>query len=340
LSAFDPHLQLPYTIEWNVAAEQALGQEQTVSATYVGAAGRRLIQTALLFFPNPNFREASLVTNSASSSYQALQLQFNRRLNHGVQALASVFGNAANALVPGPMANTNRGASDFDVRHAFSAGITYTPSFVFGNRSSLAKWAFQGWSVQSILQVRSAPPVNVFLPDLSDLTDHTEIRPDVVPGIPLYLYGNVYPGSRALNGTPGAVSGGCADGSFSIGPFCPPPTDQNGRPLRQGNLGRNSLRAFGAGQWDLGVHRDIPLHEGVSLQFRAEIFNVLNHPNFATPDPLLTFSQSPVSFSEFGRATEMLGRGLSGGNLQGGGLDPLYQFGGPRSIQFALRLVF
>lgn len=352
LSAFDPHLKLPYTIEWNLAAEQALGQAQTVSMTYLGAGGRRLIQTALLFFPSSDFREASLVTNAASSAYNALQLQYNRRLNNGLQAIASytwshsiddasagsAFGNAANALVPGSMSKANRGGSDFDVRHALSAGLTYTPPF--GERSSFAKWVLRGWSLQSILQVRSAPPVNVYIPDLSDLTDHTEIRPDVTPGIARYLYGNIYPGGKALNGLPGAVSGGCADGYVSIGPFCPPPTDAFGRPLRQGNLGRNSLRAFGAGQWDLGVHRDFSIRESTSLQFRAEMFNVLNHPNFAAPNALLTFSQTPTDFPEFGVATEMLGRGLSGGNLQGGGLDPLYQFGGPRSIQLALRLVF
>jgi hypothetical protein len=351
LSAFDPHLKLPYTVEWNLAIEQAIGPEQTLSATYVGAAGRRLIQTALLFFPNSSFRQADLITNSASSRYDALQVQFNRRLSHGVQALASyswshsiddasagsAFGNAANALVPATK-DENRGASDFDVRHVFSTGITYTPSFA--ERNSFTRWAFHGWSLQSILQVRSAPPVNVYIPDLSDLTDHTEIRPDIAADIPLYLYGDAYPGGRALNGTPGAVSGGCADGSISIGPFCPPPPGTNGRPPRQGNLGRNALRAFGAAQWDFGVHRDFPIHDLLSLQFRAEMFNAVNHPNFAAPNPLLTFSQSPVNFSEFGKATEMLGRGLSGGNLQGGGLDPLYQFGGPRSIQFALRLVF
>jgi hypothetical protein len=352
LSAFDPNLRLPYTLEWNGAVEQALGQEQTVSATYVGAAGRRLIQTGIFFFANSGFREASLVTNAASSSYHALELQFNRRLNHGVQALASytwshsiddasagsAFGNAANALVPGVMAEENRGASDFDVRHSLSAGITYTLSFA--ERSAWAKWVLRGWSAQSILQVRSAPPVNVYIPDLSDVTDHTQIRPDVTPGIPLYVYGRAFPGGRGLNGAPGAVSGGCPDGSVSVGPYCPPPTDANGRPLRQGSLGRNELRAFGAGQWDLGVHRDFPIREWMSLQFRAEMFNILNHPNFGPPNAQLTFSKTPLDFPSFGRASQMLGQGLSGGNLAGGGLDPLYQFGGPRSIQLALRLVF
>jgi hypothetical protein len=175
LSAFDPDLTLPFTVEWNLSAEQALGQEQTVSATYVGATGKHLIQTALLIFPNPNFREASLVTNSASSDYQALQLQFTRRLNHGIQALASytwshsiddasagsAFGNAANALVPGQIGFANRGASDFDVRHALSAGMTYNISL--GEHLGVAKQLLQGWSVQSILQARSAPPVNPYI---------------------------------------------------------------------------------------------------------------------------------------------------------------------------------
>jgi hypothetical protein len=70
------------------------------------------------------------------------------------------------------------------------------------------------------------------------------------------------------------------------------------------------------------------------------MFNVLNHPNFGPPNPEVTFPPIPQEFPGFGRATQMLGRGLGGGNLKGGGLDPLYQFGGPRSIQFALRVVF
>src|SRR5262249_15729137 len=47
LTAFDPHLLLPYTLEWNVALEQAIGAQQSVSASYVGSSGRRLIQSAV-----------------------------------------------------------------------------------------------------------------------------------------------------------------------------------------------------------------------------------------------------------------------------------------------------
>jgi hypothetical protein len=145
------------------------------------------------------------------------------------------------------------------------------------------------------------------------------IRPDVVPGQPLYLSGKQFPGNKALNAAA----------------FTDPPTDPNTViPLRQGDLGRNALRGFGATQWDFAVHRDFPIHEKLKLQFRAELFNVLNHPNFGPPVADLSNS------AQFGRATQMLGQSLAGGNLGSGALDPLYQVGGPRSIQFALKLFF
>ncbi len=59
LYAFDPAVKLPYTLEWNVAVEQALGMRQTISASYIGAVGRRLLQTASVIFPpNSNFGSA------------------------------------------------------------------------------------------------------------------------------------------------------------------------------------------------------------------------------------------------------------------------------------------
>jgi len=346
LFASDPNLQLPRTLEWNVGLEQALGKYQAISASYVGAAGRRLIQTAFVFAPNPNFGSAQLVTNAGTSNYDALQIQFQRRLSRGLQALASYTwahsidtgsagsqGNLSNALVTGINPNANRGPSDFDIRHAFSAAVTYdVPS---PKSNPFASAILRGWSLQNIIQVRSAPPVDVFNSVFSGINNGlANVRPDARPGIPLYLYGPQYPGGKAINNTPGAVAGGCPDGSQSIGPFCPPPSDPNtGAPLRQGNLGRNALRGFGATQWDFAIHRDFPIREQLKLQFRAEWFNVLNHPNFAQP-------VGDLSNSQFGLSTQMLGKGLAGGNVGGGAFSPLYQIGGPRSIQFALKLSF
>ncbi len=89
LYAFEPNLKLPYSLEWNLALEQALGQQQSLSLSYVGSSGRRLLQSLVVSSPNPNFEEADLVGNTAISNYNALQLQFKRRLIHGLQALAS-----------------------------------------------------------------------------------------------------------------------------------------------------------------------------------------------------------------------------------------------------------
>ena len=353
LTAFDPLLRLPRSTEWNISIEQALGADQTLSATYLGAAGRRLMQTAVVFFPNQDIYSTSLVLNSASADYQGLQLQLNRRLKRGLRALASyswaqsvdtasagsAFGNSANALVPALGAAANRGPSDFDIRHSFSAGVTYDIPVALQN--SIAKAILRGWSLQTVLQSHSALPVNVYIPGLSEMLDsaHSQVRPDLVPGIPLYLSGSSYPGGKAFNSNPGTVPSGCPDGSISVGPFCPPPIDEKGLPLRQGSLGRNALRGFGATQWDFGVHRVFPLHESMALQVRAEVFNVLNHPNFGPPSSMLTFTPV-IGFPQFGQTTNMLARSLSGDNLAGGGLDPLYQFGGPRSIQLALKLAF
>jgi hypothetical protein len=339
LSALDPHLQLPYTLQWNVALEQALGSQQTITASYVGAAGRRLIQSAFVVSPNPSFGNADLVSSVGASSYNALQVQFQRRLSHGLQALSSYTWshsidtgsagstfNGSNSLVPSVSPNANRGPSDFDIRNAFSTGLTYDVPAVKGN--FLLKAAFHGWSLQSVIQARSAPPVNIFDGAFSTLNGgFAEVRPDIVPGIPLYLFGSQYPGGKIINNTPDEGGAGC------IGPFCPPPADANGNPLRQGNLGRNALRGFGATQWDFAVHREFPIRERLTLQFRAELFNVLNHPNFGQP-------VSDISNSSFGQSIQMLGQSLNSGNLGGGGFDALYQIGGPRSIQLALKLLF
>ena len=328
LSVYDPHLQLPYTLEWNVAVEQALGQQQSLTVSYVGAAGRRLLQTAYVISPNSSFGSVNLVGNAATSDYGALQAQFQRRLSHGLQALTSYtwshsidtasagsVGVGSNAYSPGL---GNRGSSDFDIRHALSTGVTYDiPAVKQGERRT---FLLRGWSLQTILQMRTAPPVPVYIGNFASLSDNylTSVRPDRVPGQHFYLYGSQFPGGKALNGAA----------------FTDPPVDPvSGLPLRQGNLPRNALRGFGAEQWDFAVHRDFPIGESVKIQFRAELFNLLNHPNFASP-------VGNLSSPQFGESVQMLGRSLGGNNLGGGGFDPLYQIGGPRSVQLALKLMF
>ncbi len=177
-----------------------------------------------------------------------------------------------------------------------------------------------------MIQAHSSPPVDLYDSSLINSSFHSAfaiVRPDVVPGQPLYLFGTQYPGGKALN--PAA--------------FVDPPLDPNtGAVIRQGNLGRNALRGYRAAQWDLAIHREFAVHEALKVQFRAELFNVLNHPNFALPI-------ADISDPRFGLSTQMLGQGLNGSailhsNSTGGAFSPLYQIGGPRSIQLVLKLEF
>ena len=135
-------------------------------------------------------------------------------------------------------------------------------------------------------------------------------RPDVVPGVPLVLHGSEYPGGKILNGAA----------------FTAPPTGQ------QGDFRRNVLRGFGAAQTDVAFQRQFHFTERLGLRFRGEFFNIFNHPNFGPPD-------NNITDALFGYSTEALANSLGSGGANGG-LNPLYQIGGPRSIQLALKLQF
>jgi hypothetical protein len=317
----EPDLKLPRTYEWNVAWEQSLGNSQSLSLTYVGAIGRDLLRVSNLFDPNSDFGQVNVTDNSATSNYNALQVKFERRLSRGLQVLASntwshsidisstdAFSNYLST--PNTVANPNidRGNSDFDIRDAFTAGVTYNlPS---PESSRIVHAALGGWSADSFIFARTAPPVDVV--GATEFEDGIALdpRPDVVPGVPLVLYGAQYPGGKAFN--PAA--------------FAPPPTGE------QGDFGRNVLRGFGAWQADVAFQRQFHITEKLGLRFRGEFFNLFNHPNFGPPDNTVT---DPL----FGQSTQTLASSLGSGGANGG-FNPLYQIGGPRSIQLALKLQF
>ena len=308
----DPHLKLPRTWQWNVALEQAIGGSQSLSLTYVGAIGSNLLRPTNLFDVNPNFQAISLTDNSATSDYHALQLKFQRRMSHGLEALASyTFSHSidssstdayANYLsTPGLVANPNidRGNSDFDIRHSFTSGV----SFDLPSRG-------RGWSVDAFLLARSAAPVNVIGGAYNTAGISLQPRPNVNKRMPGELYGSGYPGGKI----------------FNKAAFAAAPAGQ------QGDFGRNVLRGFGTSQADIGVQRMFRVTERIGLRFRAEFFNLLNHPNFGPPTNSLTNAL-------FGRSTQTLANALGSGGANGG-FNPLYQIGGPRSIQLALKVQF
>ena len=93
-----------------------------------------------------------------------------------------------------------------------------------------------------------------------------------------------------------------------------------------GNAPRNFLRGFGDYQLDLAAQREIHLYKNLNMQLRAETFNTFNHPD-------LGYIDSVLSNALFGQATLML-------NQSFGSAGPLYQTGGPRSVQVSVRLHF
>jgi hypothetical protein len=162
------------------------------------------------------------------------------------------------------------------------------------------------WSIDAVAVARSGFPFNAVVfstsPDPEGLAPS---RPDVVPGQSFWTSNSTAPGGKILN----------------INAFSIPST------VRQGTEGRNDIAGFGLTQIDLSTARKFKVTERVALQFRADAFNVLNHPNFTNPQAFIEYGPSEL------QSTAMLNQGL-------GGLNPLFQEGGPRSLQLSLRLTF
>ncbi len=313
--AFPSHMQLPYTLQWNAAVQQALGKDQAVTATYVGSAGRRLLEQNLLQLSNnPVLASVTYFQTGLTSDYDALQLQFQRRLSRGISALASYT--LSHCLDYGSQSTSypyKRGNCDFDVRHNASGAISADLPVVSGNR--FVRLIANGWGMDGRFSARTGFPITLNGPSLiNPATGQFENAGlDLVSGQPLYLFSPSYPGGRAINSNAFSLPAGCTP--FSCGPT-----------TGAGNAPRNFVRGFGAWQMDAAVRRDFPIGERLKLQFRAEAFNVFNHPNFGT---------IATSFGNnlFGQATASLAQSL-------GVLSPLYQMGGPRSLQFALKLTY
>jgi hypothetical protein len=189
--------------------------------------------------------------------------------------------------------------------------LTYDVPGEYSN--SVLSTILKGWGLDTRISARSSLPVDVFtgsivLPNGQSVN----LRPDLVPNVAIYLYGSQYPGGRILN----------------FNAFQPDPSGG------QGNLPRNFARDFPSAQVDFAVRRDFPITERLHLQFRAEAFNLFNHPDFGNIDNSLGDGPYDLAtHSGFGGAQSTRNHSL-------GGLNALYQIGGPRSLQIALKLLF
>jgi hypothetical protein len=257
-----------------------------------------------------------------TSHYGGLQLQLNRRLSHGFQYTASytwshatddsngafsingnspIFIDSAGNVLLGP----NKGNSDTDQRHAFTLSSIYELPWGRGrqwasNWSGLMDNIFGGWQFNNIISIGTGTPFDITI---------NGVRPDIL--------GNVSTGSLQL------VNGQRQWVTVSPNAFAAPPTNGSGKFIRPGTLGRNHFYGPGYGTWDASLFKKFSLTERVKMEFRAEGFNILNHPQYVNPNTDL-------------------------GGINGSGLPSNSSFGlinstrqfSERQIQFAFRFTF
>jgi hypothetical protein len=309
-----------YVQQWNVTSEFAVTNAAMLDIAYVGNHGLNLqgvlninlLDPALGQRPNTSFADINIMEDTGQSIYDALQVSFRQRLWRGLQFdLNYTWAHAiddvedAGLFSPEPQDNNylkaERGNGSGDIRHSVSYDLIYNPpigegrSFL-GEAKGIAGKLVSGWQVASlgILHTGVADTVALGANTFGN-GDFINQRPNAVAGVDPYAQPQT--ANQWLNPAAFAMP---AAGTF-------------------GNLGRNTIFGPGLAQIDFSVLKDTPITESTKLQFRAEIFNLANHPNFAQPNT--TFG-SP----SFGEIFNTIGRTLG--------------MGTSRQIQLALRFSF
>jgi len=237
---------------------------------------------------NPALANTWTWFSEGTSSYHALQVDLKRRLRggltlHGVYTFsrAQDDGDSLNQTTagnaPGLASNplnlrADKGLATYDVRHIAVIHVIYALPFgkgqAFGN--ALEGWENRlatGWSVASIITAQSGFPLT---PQLSyNPSNNGDTRNPVRPFLNPAFMGSV------VTGNPNQW--------FNANAFIAPPSAGG----FYGNAGRDTFTGPGLATWDFSVLKDTAIHERMSLQFRAEIFNLLNRANFNTPNLIL-----------------------------------------------------
>jgi hypothetical protein len=312
--AFAPHRQLPYSWQWNIGFEQALGKNQSITVSYVGASGRRLLkeQRTNVGPLNPNFGNISYFPSGVTSNFQSLQTKFQRTLPRGLEALASyTWAHSFDYGSTDPFFPLKYGNSDLDVRQNLEAAAFWSSSTA-QHRFLSRRRLLEGWNLDGRLIARTGFPVNLlgnfFFDPVTGRPYYSGVN--LTANRPLYLHGSLYPGSRIFNGGVNATNP-----AFSL--------PDGGE---QGDAPRNSVRGFGTVQGNVAVRQTLHLYDQLNMQLRVEIFNVFNHPSFGYIDPSL-------SDAFFGQSTKLLDQSF-------GNSGALYNQGGTRAVQLSMRLSF
>lgn len=243
---------------------------------------------------NPRLGPAWAWFSVGTSSYDALQLELNHRMSHGLM-LRGVYtwskalddGDSLNATAagnaPGLAANpfhiqSDWGPATFDVRNIAvfdgSYELPFGPRKAFMNGSDFAAKLAAGWTANTIVTLQSGFP---FTPELSyNPSNNGDSKNPVRPFANPDFHGSPIIGKPLQWFNPAAFLASPPGSGF------------------YGNIRRDSLTGPGLATWDFSMLKDTPLHERLSLQFRAEFFNLLNRANFNTPN-LVVFTPSGLS---------------------------------------------
>jgi len=313
LRLLDYHMQQPHMLDYNLTIEQQLPWQMGLTLGYAGSRGyhiaqekegnptvSQILQDGRKFFPtadpgnpnalrtNPNWGSIDLHTAEGNSWYNALQLGLNKRLSNGMQfqssytfsklidetqgqagadnQVSSIFG------VDPTNRRIDRGPADFDLRHNWQFNTIYQVPQPF--KSGPLRAVLNGWRASSIFSVQSGYP---FTPSLRTNRSRSGLNTGQ-PGAGAQNFDrpNLVPGR-----TKGDIILGRPERWFDPTAF----TLQDAGFL--GTSGRNYLTGPGYFNLDFSLGKNIPvkqLGENGTLEFRGELFNILNHPNFALND--------------------------------------------------------
>jgi hypothetical protein len=329
-SGIQPDAYTPTVLVWNLKIEQQVRKDLVMSLAYSGSHGyhgllsvdanepapticpafpcpSNLAAGAVYYAPgsplaNPNVANTTTWVTSGVTSYNALQLDVSRRMSSGLQVRATYTfsksldnGTAMNSSVgvnaPGfvmfPLnPKLDWGLSTTDVRHATVINTSYELPLGTGKRylASARGWvakAAGGWTLSGIQTIQSGFP---FTPQLGfNPTNNGDTRNPIRPSW-----------NRAFSGT---VITGSPNQYFNPAAFALPGAGT------YGDVGRDTLTGPGIKELDLALLKNTRITERVNLQFRCEMFNVFNHANFNTPNPVVFASASSAPATTAGVIT-------------------------------------
>jgi hypothetical protein len=284
-----------------LAIAQAVRNNQSSDALI--AANRRL---------GPNSPPINLSESTGNSHYHAMQLWLNRRFSNRLAFQASYTWGHTISDVPltsftnyasDPFDYTDaRGDADLDRRHSFVGNFVYElPRFT--DWGPVGEHVIGGWQINGIYSYFGSTPIDITSGvNTLGTSSNTGQRPDLVPGVPIYLEG--------------------PDSTLHLNPaaFRLPP------PGRNGNLGRGRIRGTPISTFDFSMNKNWRFKESLNLQFRAEFFNLFNHTNFTGFNTALNF-QGNSTDPNFGQITN-------------GAFGSLNFAQRPREVQFGLKFGF